>query len=129
MLKRFFCIFLSVLFFLQTFFIDLPAARADSALLSLPVSNQMMALSAPLRPVMLQGLRYDPQQPFQFQFILQQGDKSLPLDQLRDQGMNLVRYFMAAMTMPETDLWVNLSPYEKDRIIPGGLGETRLGSD
>ena len=31
--------------------------------------------------------------------------------------------------MPEDDLWVNLSPYEKDRIIPEAFGETELGRD
>jgi len=25
---------------------------------------------------------------------------------------------------PEGDLWVNLSPYEKDRIVPEGFGQT-----
>ncbi len=33
------------------------------------------------------------------------------------------------MTIPEKDLWVNLSPYEKDRIVPEALGQTALGRD
>jgi len=33
------------------------------------------------------------------------------------------------LTIPEKDLWVNLSPYEKDRIIPQALGQTALGRD
>ena len=33
------------------------------------------------------------------------------------------------MTIPKDDLWVNLSPYEKDRIIPDELGKTELGRD
>ena len=118
---------LAFLFILQT--INIPLAQAYSPILSIPLPNQMLALSAPLEPIMLQGLRYDPQKPFQFEFILQQGDHPLPLDQLRDKGMELVRYFMAAMTIPESELWVNLSPYEKTRIVPSELGVTRLGSD
>ena len=31
--------------------------------------------------------------------------------------------------MPEDDLWVNLSPYEKDRIIPEAFGQTEMGRD
>ena len=33
------------------------------------------------------------------------------------------------MTIPEKDLWVNLSPYEKDRIIPQSFGLTEMGRD
>jgi len=31
--------------------------------------------------------------------------------------------------VPEDDLWVNLSPYEKDRIIPQTFGSTEMGRD
>ncbi len=41
--------------------------------------------------------------------------------------MKLIKYFMAALTIPEEDLWVNLSPYEAHRITPQKLGETELG--
>ncbi|HQP10866.1 MAG TPA: nucleoside-diphosphate kinase, partial [Candidatus Omnitrophota bacterium] len=41
----------------------------------------------------------------------------------------LVKYFLASMTIPKDDLWVNLSPYENDRIIPEELGKTELGRD
>lgn len=129
MLRKSLAFFVCALFFVQSFLIDFPYAYANSPLLLLPAAGQMIHLSAHTQPVMLQGLRYDPQKPFQFQFILEQGDHALPLDQLKDKGMDLVRYFMAAMTMPEDDLWVNLSPYESSRIIPNGLSVTRLGSD
>ena len=33
------------------------------------------------------------------------------------------------MTVPEDQLWVNLSPYEENRIIPEELGKTELGRD
>ena len=32
-------------------------------------------------------------------------------------------------SLPEEDLWVNLSPYEKDRIIPNEFGKTQMGKD
>jgi phosphotransferase system HPr-like phosphotransfer protein len=36
---------------------------------------------------------------------------------------------MAGLTIPEGDLWVNLSPYEKSRMVPEALGQTDLGRD
>ena len=36
---------------------------------------------------------------------------------------------MASLTVPEGDLWVNLSPYEQNRVIPDALGQTEMGRD
>jgi len=41
----------------------------------------------------------------------------------------LIKYFLASLTIPENDLWVNLSPYEKNRIVPGSFGLTEMGRD
>ena len=41
----------------------------------------------------------------------------------------MIKYFLASLTIPEKDLWVNLSPYEKDRIIPQSFGLTEMGRD
>ena len=41
----------------------------------------------------------------------------------------LIKYFLASLTVPEKDLWVNLSPYEKDRMIAPNLGQTTMGRD
>ena len=38
-------------------------------------------------------------------------------------------HFLASLTVPEKDLWVNLSPYEKDRIVPESFGQTAMGRD
>ncbi|MDO8675766.1 MAG: hypothetical protein Q7K71_06610 [Candidatus Omnitrophota bacterium] len=43
--------------------------------------------------------------------------------------MKLIKYFLASLTIPEQDLWVNLSPYEKDRIVPQSFGQTEMGRD
>jgi len=50
-------------------------------------------------------------------------------EQLKQETTRLIKYFLAAMTVPEKDLWVNLSPYEKDRIIAPNLGQTQMGRD
>ena len=49
--------------------------------------------------------------------------------QLRVESEKLIKYFLASLTIPEDDLWVNLSPYEKNRIIPQQLGQTVMGRD
>ncbi|OGX18548.1 MAG: hypothetical protein A2Y04_03550 [Omnitrophica WOR_2 bacterium GWC2_45_7] len=41
----------------------------------------------------------------------------------------MVKYFMASLTVPEEEMWVNLSPYEEDRIVPQGFGDTEMGRD
>ena len=40
-----------------------------------------------------------------------------------------VDYFLAGITLPQSELWVNLSPYEADRITPDALAITDLGQD
>src|SRR5208283_2771084 len=47
----------------------------------------------------------------------------------RTEANKLIKYFLASLTIPEKDLWVNLSPYEKDRIIPNSFGLTEMGRD
>ena len=49
--------------------------------------------------------------------------------ELREQSTRLIKYFLASLTVPENDLWVNLSPYEKNRIVPQAFGQTEMGRD
>ena len=48
---------------------------------------------------------------------------------MKKEGERLIKYFLASLAIPEKDLWVNLSPYEKDRTIPRALGQTEMGRD
>ncbi|MBF0490779.1 MAG: hypothetical protein HQL15_09245, partial [Candidatus Omnitrophica bacterium] len=48
---------------------------------------------------------------------------------LREESTKLIKYFLASLTTPEKDLWVNLSPYEKDRIVPDSFGQSEMGRD
>ena len=54
-----------------------------------------------------------------------------PIDDqtLSAESAKLLKYFLASLTVPESDLWVNLSPYEKERIIPSSFGLTQMGRD
>src|SRR5471030_648692 len=95
----------------------------------LPAPGTMVHLSPPLDPPMLKGIKVHPDNPFRFDFILDKGDSELSNDQLKDESTKLIKYFLASLTVPEKDLWVNLSPYEKDRIIPQSFGLTEMGRD
>ena len=48
---------------------------------------------------------------------------------LKDEIIRTAKYFLTCLTVPEDDLWVNFSPYEKDRIVPGNFGITLMGKD
>ena len=79
----------------------------------LPAPGVMVPLSAPIEPPMLRGIKVNPDNPFRFDFILDKGDSALNNDQLKGESNKLIKYFLASMTTPEKDLWVNLSPSDR----------------
>jgi|GEM_PF-2050092 len=99
------------------------------SVLNLPVPGTMVGPSLAFVPVLLKGMTIDPKNPLYFDFIVDSGNTKFTHDQIKEESSRLVKYFLAAMTVPQNDLWVNLSPYEKDRIVPDELGKTELGRD
>ena len=115
--------------------------------LVLPPPGQMVSLSQPFNPIILKGLKVHTDNPFRIDFILDKGDvesnshrddksnrhpersEGSQQEQLKTEATKLIKYFLASLTIPEQDLWVNLSPYEKNRIIPDAFGGTQMGSD
>src|SRR5476649_65759 len=100
-----------------------------SAGMVLPTPGVMVHLSPPVNPPILKGIKVHTDNPFRFDFILDKGDAGSSNEQLKDESSKLIKYFLASLTIPEKDLWVNLSPYEKDRIIPESFGVTEMGRD
>lgn len=98
-------------------------------ILDLPVPGTILNLSAPLTPPILRGLTLHLENPFRFDFIVDQGETGLKGDDLKKEYEKLIKYFLATLTIPEDDLWVNLSPYEKERVIPNEFGKTEMGRD
>jgi len=98
-------------------------------LLNLPIPGSMLAPSPAFAPVLLKGMTIYPENPLKFDFIIDSGNTHFTMDEMKKESERLVKYFLAAMTIPKDDLWVNLSPYEEDRIIPDELGKTELGRD
>ncbi len=97
----------------------------------LSVPGTMISLSPPFEPVLIKGLKVHPENPFLFDFIIDAGQVALKANDpyLKEESNKLIKYFFTAMTVPEKDLWVNLSPYEKDRMIAPNLGQTEMGRD
>jgi len=95
----------------------------------LPPVGQMLPLSPAFTPAMIKGIKLHRDNPFEFDFIINQGQENLSESQFKQDSLKLVKYFLASLTIPEKDLWVNLSPYEKSRITTPALGVTEMGKD
>src|SRR5471030_1227346 len=111
-------------------FSNLQYANAqDFSVNQLPVPGTMVGESVPFAPLALKGLVVNPKKPLEFQFIVDTGHGPQDSASIKTQANQLVKYFLAGLTIPEGDLWVNLSPYEKNRMVPEALGQTDLGRD
>jgi hypothetical protein len=115
-----------ICFFINTLG-PLPAAQAQE--FALPSPGVMVNMTPKFDPMMVKGIKLYPDNPFKFDFIVDTGDMELNRDQVKDQGQKLAAYFLASLTTPESQMWVNLSPYEKSRIIPPAFGDTEMGKE
>jgi len=138
-MKRFISIFILGCFFVNSIVWENPA-YADNFIL--PAPGVMVQPSPEYKPPILKGIKVHADTPFRFDFILDQGDSlsksmsspnvsvgDLHQEQLKTDATRLIKYFLASLTIPEDDLWVNLSPYEKNRIVPESFGKTEMGRD
>ncbi|MBF0522744.1 MAG: nucleoside monophosphate kinase [Candidatus Omnitrophica bacterium] len=105
----------------------MPPGYAQSV--TLPTPGVMVNPSVAYVPALLRGMTLHKDNPFQFDFIVDNGQSGLQGEALKKESQRLVKYFLASMTVPQNDLWVNLSPAEKNRIVPDALGKTELGQD
>jgi hypothetical protein len=97
--------------------------------LVLPKPGEMISLSPSINKPVLKGIKIFADEPFKLEFILDGEKANLNDPALKEETSKLIKYFLAALTVPEDDLWVNLSPYEKDRIAPENFGKTEMGRD
>ncbi len=96
-------------------------------LMKLPVPGAIVHVSEPFNPILIKGVQVHPENAMMFDFIVDPGDRAASVD--TDEVKTLIKYFMASLAVPEDDLWVNLSPYENNRIVPEALGLTEMGRD
>ena len=104
-------------------------AQSLSAVGLMPQPGTMVTLTPAYTPAHLWGMTIHPNAPFKFDFLVQRGDAGLTEDRKHVEYARLIKYFLAALAVPDADQWVNLSPYEKDRIIPDTFGLTEMGRD
>ncbi len=95
----------------------------------MPKPTDLVKPTTPHNPLVLRGIKIDPQDPFKLNFLIDEGDTSLDEAEIKQEVQKHINYFLASLTIPEEDLWVNLSPYEQDRIIPNELSLTGMGKD
>jgi len=114
--------------FVSSLVIFPPKVHAQTAL-NLPAPGTMITPSIGYSPPIMAGMTIHPDNPLKFDFIISTGDDDLEGEAFRRESEKLINYFLATLTVPDDEMWVNLSPYEKDRIIAEGLGATEMGRD
>lgn len=95
----------------------------------LPPAGTLLPTSFAFSLPTLKGISIDPKDPFKIDFIVDTANQSLKEKLGQAQVNLLIKYFLSFLTLPEEDLWVNLSPYEKNRIIASGFETTNAGRD
>ncbi len=123
--------FILQLFFLPFSFAKLPenSENFSQTVLNLPVPGAMISTTDQFSPVLVRGITFHPQDPLNFDFFIDTGESDLEGPALEKEAGKLIKYFLAALTVPEENLWVNLFPYEKDRIIEKDFAQTEMGRD
>ncbi|MBP9855300.1 MAG: hypothetical protein KBD53_10590 [Candidatus Omnitrophica bacterium] len=105
------------------------AQSIPPTILNLPIPGTLIASTANFQPVLMKGLNLTPTDPLDIKFMFDQGENELSERELKQEADKIIRYFIAALAIPKESLWVNLSPYERDRITPDVLGQTEMGRD
>jgi len=121
-MKRFLNLFVLIVFCCSNFSSSLVFAQ----IADLPQPGTMVNISAKGDLPLLKGLRLNPENPLKMDFIIEPNGA---LSITKDDAARLARYFLAALAMPKEDTWVNLSPYESQRIVPQAMADTDLGKD
>ena len=128
--RKILSVLITAVFVWGTIVPPVPARAAQPAtVLDLPAPGTRVQPAGRFEPALMRGMRLDEGNPLKLEFVIHPGDASADDAAFRDESDKLIKYFLAALTTPEDQLWVNLSPYEADRIIPADFGRTRLGRD
>jgi len=95
----------------------------------MPQPGTLLRLSPQFAPAQLKGMVIHPENALRFDFIVNKGDEQFSDQEKKQEYQKLIKYFLASLAIPDEDQWVNLSPYEKDRIIKEDFGKTEMGRD
>ncbi len=117
---------LTAVLFLANMILPVAPARAE---LPLPKPGEEIRVGEAYNPPMIVGMKVNSDDPMTFDFIIDRGDDMLDGKAFERESQKLVKYFLAALTIPDSEVWVNLSPSEKDQMISKVLGLTEMGRD
>jgi len=95
----------------------------------MPPAGQMIHITNHFEPPQMLGIKVDLKDPFSFDFIMDRGQIPMPEDVQKEEFNKIIKYFLVSLTMPNSDMWVNLSPYESKRLIPEVFAQTEMGRD
>lgn len=92
----------------------------DKLIPKLEINNKPYSLA------LIRGIEFDDADRLNIKFHFDKMNQS----NLVDKDMRrLIDYFLSFLTLPEDKLWVNLSPYESDKILPEVLSQLAVGKD
>ncbi|MBF0484912.1 MAG: metallophosphoesterase [Candidatus Omnitrophica bacterium] len=117
-----------IISFLVTLVMPSITAHAQG-LPDLPAAGTFVNPGPSFTPTIVRGLTLHPENPLRFDFIIDTGDAGMDGEAFKQESTRLIKYFLTSLTTPEDELWVNLSPYENNRIIPESFGQTNMGAD
>jgi len=106
-----------------------PKKAQAQSMFHLPAPGTMVTSTPNFIPAMIKGIKIFPDNPLRFDFLIDTGHTQFEDKMLETESSKLIKYFLASLTVPEDEIWVNLSPYEKNRIIPEKFGVTEMGRD
>jgi len=110
----------------SSFFLEKVSAQNS---IGLPNGGSMITLRAPTQPPRMMGINLYAHNPLKFDFIIDKGDSQIKDKKFTEESKKLIKYFLTSLTIPEDEMWVNLSPYEPNKIIPQAFGKTQMGQD
>lgn len=97
--------------------------------LAMVAPGTLVQQSEASNPIMLKGININPNEPFTFDFLVDTNGVELSEEEFALESEKLIKYFLTSLTVPEEQMWVNLSPYEENRIVPELFGKTEMGRD
>ena len=95
----------------------------------MPKPGVLLPVSQRSQPLLMRGVTFDPRDPLRIEFVISRGDRFYSLQETQESALRMAKYFLAGITIPSSELWVNLSPFESERIATEDLAVTDLGRD
>jgi hypothetical protein len=90
-------------------------------------SIQFQRRTQPYTPTRLTAMRVEVNEPWGVNFVVNTGNSGLSGESLQREAEKVTAYFWESVAVAGENNWVNLSPFESNRMLPAPLGGTRLG--